>query len=128
MNTKQVFQCPRCATSMEVDPSAAPTEQNELSVGGESALLAPEVQAAAGGSPAPDMVDDLADCLLEDHMALMTENVALRHKADKLNAAMLMLAKLRDEKNYPKGGYSNDVQTEWDTMLNSWFGEVRPCF
>ena len=25
------------------------------------------------------MVDEIADCLLEDHMALMTENVALRH-------------------------------------------------
>lgn len=75
-----------------------------------------------------DMTDAIADCLLEDHMALMNENAELRYKADKLNAAMLMLAKLRDERYYPKGGYSSDVQTEWDTMLDSWFGEVRPCF
>ena len=75
-----------------------------------------------------DMTDAIADCLLEDHMALMTENAELRHKADRLNDAMLMLAKLRDEKNYPKGGYSSDVTSEWDTILDSWFGEVRPCF
>lgn len=84
---------------MEVDPSAAPTEQNELSVGGESALLAPEVQAAAGGSPAPT-----------------------------LNDAMYLLAKLRDEKYYPKGGYSSDIGDEWKAMLDSHYGEVRPCF
>ena len=75
-----------------------------------------------------DMTDAIADGLLEDHMALMTENAELRHKADRLNAAMLMLAKLRDEKYYPKGGYSSDVQAEWGAMLDAWFGEVRPCF
>lgn len=32
------------------------TEQNELTVSGETALVTPEVQAAAGGSPAPDKV------------------------------------------------------------------------
>ena len=75
-----------------------------------------------------DMTDAIADCLLEDHMALMTENAELRHKVDNLNAAMLMLAKLRDEKYYPNGGYSSAVQAEWDAMLDEWFGEVRPCF
>ena len=107
MNTKQVFQCPRCATSMEVDPTAAPF---------------------SGKTPAPDMVDEIADCLLEDHMALMTENAELRHKADKLNTAMYLLAKLRDEKYYPKGGYSSDIGEEWTAMLDSYYGEVRPFF
>lgn len=59
---------------------------------------------------------------------MMAENIELRHKADKLNTAMLMLAKLRDSAHYPKGGYSSDIQTEWDAMLNQWFGEARPCF
>jgi hypothetical protein len=93
----------------------------------EDALSSAEVP-AAGGSPAPDMVDAIADKLLEDHMSLMAENEKLRGKADKLNEAMLMLAKLRDEKYYQKGSYSSDVQAEWDALLNSWFGEVRPCF
>ena len=61
------------------------------------------------------MIDEIADCLLEDHMALITENAALRHKAD---SAMRMLAKLRDEKNYPKGGYASDITAEWDALLD----------
>jgi len=73
-----------------------------------------------------NMHEAIADCLIEDHIVLMTENAELRHKADKLNTAMLMLAKLRDEQFYPKGGYSSDVQTEWDALLDAWFGEVRP--
>ena len=37
---------------MNIEQSSNTCQLNELSVGGESALLAPEVQAAAGGSPA----------------------------------------------------------------------------
>ena len=45
---------------------------------------------------------------------------------DKLNAAMVLLAKLRDPTHYPKGGYSSDVTAEWDAMLEAWFrGEVK---
>lgn len=80
------------------------------------------------GNRDTDMIDAIAYRLLEYHMALMAENMELRHKADKLNTAMLMLAKLRDSAHYPKGVYSSDIQTEWDAMLNQWFGEVRPCF
>jgi hypothetical protein len=72
-----------------------------------------------------DMTEAIADCLLEDHMTLMTENADLRHKAD---SAMHLLAKLRDEKNYPKGGYSNGLQVEWDAALDSYYGDVRPYF
>lgn len=75
-----------------------------------------------------DMTDAIASCLLEDHMVLMAENEELRNKADKLIATMLLLAKLRDEKYYPKGGYSSDITAEWDEILKSWFGEVRPGF
>ena len=84
---------------MSTEQSRNTCQLNELSVGGESVLLAPEVLAAAGGSPAPT-----------------------------LNEAMYLLAKLRDEKYYPKGGYSSDVRAEWGAMLDAWFGEVRPCF
>ncbi len=84
---------------MSTEQSRNTCQLNELSVGGESALLAPEVLAAAGGSPAPT-----------------------------LNEAMYLLAKLRDEKYYPKGGYSSDIGDEWTAMLDAWFGEVRPCF
>lgn len=105
-------------------------EHSDLgSAAAEKALVTPEdLLPAVGGSPAPDMVDAIATYLLDDHIALMTENVELRHKSDKLKAAMLMLAKLRDNAHYPKGGYSSDINAEWDAMLNSWFGEVRPCF
>ena len=72
-----------------------------------------------------NMADEIADYLLEDHMSLMEENAALRHKLD---SAMSLLAKLRDEKNYPKGGYSNGLQVEWDVALDSHYGEVRPAF
>lgn len=72
-----------------------------------------------------DMAEAIADCLLKNHMELMAENTELRNK---LNAAMLLLAKLNDKKFYPKGGYSSDIREEWDAMLESWFGEVRPCF
>ena len=59
-----------------------------------------------------DMVEAIADCLLEDHMALMTENADLRHKLDR---AIQMLEKLRN--NYPKGGYSSSIQDEWESLL-----------
>ena len=77
------------------------TEQNELgSATAEKVLVTPEdLLPAAGGSPAPT-----------------------------LNEAMYLLAKLRDEKYYPKGGYSSDIGEEWTAMLDSYYGEVRPCF
>lgn len=62
-------------------------------------VTAEDLLPAAGGSPAPTLID-----------------------------AMYLLAKLRDEKYYPKGGYSSDMKAEWDAMLDSWFGGVRPCF
>ena len=89
---------------MNTEQSRDTCQLNELSVGGEQALVTPEVLAAAGGSPAPTL------------------------KAPTLNEAMYLLAKLRDEKYYPKGGYSSDVRAEWGAMLDAWFGEVRPCF
>lgn len=86
---------------MNIEQSSITCQLNELgSAAAEKALVTPEdLLPAAGGSQAPT-----------------------------LNEAMLMLAKLRDSDYYPKGGYSSDVQAEWDAMLNAWFGEVRPCF
>lgn len=77
------------------------TEQNGLgSAAAEKAPVTPEdLLPAAGGSQEPT-----------------------------LNDAMYLLAKLRDGKYYPKGGYSSDIGDEWNTMLDSYYGEVRPCF
>lgn len=36
----------------------------------------------------PDIVETIADCLLEDHMALMQENAALRHRAYNLQCLL----------------------------------------
>lgn len=68
----------------------------------------------------PDILETIADCLLADHMALMAENAELRHKADKLNEAMLMLARLRSASTCP------NTLSECDAILSAWFGEVRP--
>jgi len=59
-----------------------------------------------------DMVEAIAHCLLEDRMALMTENADLRHKLDR---AIQMLQTLWN--NYPKGGYSSSIQDEWNSLL-----------
>ena len=114
---------------------------NELCGGtAEQALVAPEDNSSAsGGSPVfitkenkmadmADMVEQIADTLLDDHMALMTENAALRHKADGYNDAMYFLAKLRDKAFFPSGEYGQEILAELDTMLNAHFGEVRPDF
>lgn len=85
---------------MNSEQSSNTCQLNELgSDAAEKALVTPEVQAAAVGRPAPT-----------------------------LNEAMYLLAKLRDEKYYPKGGYSSDIGDEWTAMLDSYYGEVRPCF
>lgn len=86
---------------MNAEQSSNTCQFNELgSAAAEKALVTPEdLLPAAGESPAPT-----------------------------LNQTMLMLAKLRDAAYYPKGGYSSDITAEWDAILDSWFGDVRPCF
>ena len=53
-----------------------------------------------------------------------TANI-IEHLADRLDIAMRMLAKLRDDRFYPKGGYSSDVQCEWDALLDAWKADAR---
>lgn len=54
----------------------------------------------------PGMVEEIADCLLEDHMALMTENAAMRQKLDIMS---YLLRKASGRMSY--GIWSSDFRT-----------------
>lgn len=70
-----------------------------------------------------DIADRIADHLITAHIEVMEENNDLRKKLD---SAMLFLAILRDKKNYPIGGYSSELQSEWDDLLHSHYGKALP--